>query len=150
MIEMICISCPMGCHLKVDENNDYSVTGNSCPRGAAYGYEEATAPTRMVTSTVRIFFDKPVDLSLPAALNNPSDAHPDFPLVTYFQNRPDKIEARLPVKTSAPVPKAKIMEVMEAINAVTVNAPVHVGDIIIRNVAETGSDLVSTRSMNVC
>jgi CxxC motif-containing protein len=39
------------------------------------------------------------------------------------------------------------MEVMEAINAVTVNAPVHIGDIIIRNVAGTGSDLVATQNM---
>jgi CxxC motif-containing protein len=139
----------MGCHLKVDENDGYSVTGNTCPRGAAYGYEEATAPTRTVTSTVRIFFEKPVAHFLTAALNNPSDAHPDFPLVSYFQKLPDKIEARLPVKTSAPVPRSKIMEVMEAINAVTVNGPVHIGDIIIRDVAGTGSDLVSTRSMNV-
>jgi len=144
MIEMICIRCPMGCHLKVDENDGYSVTGNTCARGAAYGYEEATAPTRTVTSTVRIFFEKP------AALNNPSASHPDLPLVSYFHPDAEYIEARLPVKTSAPVPKAKIMEVMEAINRVTVNAPVRIGDVLLKNVSGTGSDLVATRSMNVC
>ena len=26
MKELICIVCPKGCHLKVDETNDYSVT----------------------------------------------------------------------------------------------------------------------------
>lgn len=44
MKELICIVCPRGCHLKVDEANDYAVTGNSCPRGAEYG--ATSAPTR--------------------------------------------------------------------------------------------------------
>ena len=34
MRELICITCPKGCYLKVDEENDYKVTGNGCPRGA--------------------------------------------------------------------------------------------------------------------
>ncbi|MBR1781444.1 MAG: DUF1667 domain-containing protein [Oscillospiraceae bacterium] len=53
MKELICIVCPRGCHLQVDEDNGYAVTGNSCPRGAAYGKAELTHPTRVVTSTVR-------------------------------------------------------------------------------------------------
>lgn len=53
MKEVICICCPKGCHLKVDENNDYAVIGNACPNGAAYGKEELTHPTRIITSTVR-------------------------------------------------------------------------------------------------
>ena len=44
----------LGCHLKVDEENDYKVTGNGCPRGAIYGKKECTHPTRVVTSTVKI------------------------------------------------------------------------------------------------
>lgn len=53
MKELICIVCPKGCHLKVDEENNYAVTGNGCPRGAEYGKMELTHPTRVVTSTVR-------------------------------------------------------------------------------------------------
>ena len=53
MKELICIVCPKGCHLKVDEENGYAVTGNGCPRGAEYGKMELTHPTRVVTSTVR-------------------------------------------------------------------------------------------------
>ena len=53
MKELICIVCPRGCHLKVDEEQDYAVTGNSCPKGADYGRAELTHPTRVVTSTVR-------------------------------------------------------------------------------------------------
>ena len=53
MKELICIVCPQGCHLKVDEENGCAVTGNSCPRGAEYGRVELTHPTRVVTSTVK-------------------------------------------------------------------------------------------------
>ncbi len=53
MIELICITCPRGCHLKVDENNDYAVSGNACPRGAVYGKNEILNPVRVVTSTVK-------------------------------------------------------------------------------------------------
>ncbi|HHW93828.1 MAG TPA: DUF1667 domain-containing protein [Clostridiaceae bacterium] len=54
MKEYVCIICPRGCHLAVDEENDYAVTGNGCLRGAAYGREEAMHPTRIVTSSVRV------------------------------------------------------------------------------------------------
>jgi len=54
MKELICIVCPKGCHLKVDEENGFAVTGNSCPRGAEYGKAELTNPTRVITSTVCI------------------------------------------------------------------------------------------------
>lgn len=54
MRELTCIVCPKGCRLKVDEEHDWAVTGNSCPRGAEYGKAECIAPTRVVTSTVRI------------------------------------------------------------------------------------------------
>lgn len=52
MKELICIMCPKGCHLKVDD--DLNVTGNSCPRGAAYGKQEVIDPRRYLTSTVRL------------------------------------------------------------------------------------------------
>jgi CxxC motif-containing protein len=53
MKELICITCPKGCHLKVDVENGYAVTGNSCPRGAEYAVNELKNPKRVVTSTVR-------------------------------------------------------------------------------------------------
>lgn len=50
----ICIECPRGCALTVrKEGEKVAVTGNFCPRGAAYGAAEATQPRRVVTSTVR-------------------------------------------------------------------------------------------------
>ena len=54
MTNLIWITCPKGCHLTVDEENDYAVTGNSCPRGAEYARNELLHPVRMITSTVRV------------------------------------------------------------------------------------------------
>lgn len=51
--ELICISCPMGCHLKVDVENK-TVEGNTCKRGEIYGLNEVTNPVRVVTSTVKV------------------------------------------------------------------------------------------------
>ena len=54
MTDLICIMCPKGCRLKVDEENEYKVTGNSCEKGAIYGKNELKNPTRVITSTVKI------------------------------------------------------------------------------------------------
>lgn len=51
--ELICISCPMGCHLQVDIEKQ-KVTGNTCKRGEVYGINEVNNPVRVVTSTVKI------------------------------------------------------------------------------------------------
>ena len=52
MKELVCIVCPRGCRLTVDEEQGYKVTGNSCPRGAEYGRTELQNPTRTLTTTV--------------------------------------------------------------------------------------------------
>lgn len=54
MKELVCIVCPRGCRLSVDEEHEYAVSGNNCPRGAEYGRRELVAPTRVVTSTVKL------------------------------------------------------------------------------------------------
>lgn len=52
MKEFICIECPKGCRLKVDD--DMNVTGNTCIRGKTYAINELTCPKRVITSTVVI------------------------------------------------------------------------------------------------
>ena len=54
--ELTCIGCPMGCALTVELDGGavVSVQGNTCPRGDAYARKEVTAPTRIVTTTVRV------------------------------------------------------------------------------------------------
>lgn len=115
MKELICIVCPKGCHLKVDEEHDYAVTGNSCPRGAEYGKMELTHPTRVVTSTVRCA----------------GGAHP-----------------RCPVKTDRAIPKELMFQVMEALNSVTLTAPVRVGQVVVEHVCGTEANVVAARDLD--
>ena len=48
------------------------------------------------------------------------------------------------VKTASPVPKSMIFEVMAAINTVVAPDDVKIGDVVIRDVCGTGSDVVIT------
>lgn len=114
MKEVICTCCPQGCHLQVDEANDYKVTGNGCPNGIAYGKEELTHPTRIITSTVRA---------------------------------EGCLHSRCPVKTSKPVPKGQMAEVVAALDSVVLHAPIHVGDVVLTDVCGTRADIVTCRDM---
>ena len=114
MKELICIVCPNGCRLRVDEAADYRVSGHKCPRGEAYGKEELTNPVRTVTSTIRI---------------------------------EGAVYPRLPVKTDRPIPKAKIPAVMARLNAILAHSPVKRGDILAKNIADSGADLIACRDL---
>ncbi len=115
MEKLICITCPIGCHLTVDRSGDeIKVSGASCQRGVEYAKIELTNPRRTITSTVRI-------------------ENADY--------------NQIPVKTLSPVPKGKIFDVMKILSEVTVKSPVTVGDIIVKNICDTGIDVVATRSL---
>ncbi len=109
---MICILCPVGCHLEVD--TDLNVEGNRCPRGIEYAKKEMTNPTRTLTTTVAI----------------KSATH-----------------RRLSVKSAHPLPKEKLFACMAIINNVLITAPVHIGDIIVPNILDTGVDIVATNTI---
>ncbi len=56
MKELICICCPMGCRLSVNDDDPSAliVSGNTCKRGEQYAKDEVTAPKRMITSIVPV------------------------------------------------------------------------------------------------
>ena len=56
MTNLVCIVCPRGCQLQVDEN--LNVTGNTCKRGEIYGKQEVKDPKRIVTTTCKV--DDPI------------------------------------------------------------------------------------------
>ncbi len=115
--ELVCVSCPLGCSLKVELSEDggvINVEGNTCPRGKKYAVDECTNPVRMVTSTVKV-------------------TGGEHPVV--------------PCKTSKPVPKSMMFEIMKEINSTTVKAPVKMGDVLIENVCSTGADIIATNIM---
>ena len=51
--------------------------------------------------------------------------------------------AMINVKTERDIPKDKIFECIAALRGVTMKAPVHIGDIILENVADTGVNIVA-------
>jgi len=113
----LCIGCPLGCRLEVEEDDSHDIVevrGWSCKKGERYGREEHTDPRRMVSTTVRIEG---------AAL------------------------ARLPVKTADSVPKGEVQAVCEALRRLSVEGPVKMGDVVAADVAGTGVDVVATRSL---
>ncbi len=54
--EYLCIGCPLGCRLEVEEDatGGVEVRGNSCKRGLEFAHQEHSDPRRMVATTVRI------------------------------------------------------------------------------------------------
>ena len=127
MKEIICITCPKGCHLKVAQES-YAVTGNACPRGAVYGANELRNPVRVVTSTV-------VVKTSPDKGRGTGEAGGGV------------APRRLPVKTDRPIPKGKMFEVMDEIARVRVQAPVAVGQVLIPHVAGTDGNVVATKGL---
>ena len=57
------------------------------------------------------------------------------------------IYPQLPVRTKDPVPRKKMKEVIREIKKVIVEAPVKMGDVIIKNVAGTGVAVIAERDM---
>ena len=57
--------------------------------------------------------------------------------------------ARVSVKTAGDIPKEKIFDVMAEIRGTKLTAPVNIGDIIIKNAADTGVDIIATKSVDM-
>lgn len=91
-IDLICIVCPKGCHIKVDPKHDYKTTGNSCDRGAAYGKKEITNPTRVITSTAILKGSKLPRVSLKTNKDIPKEK------ITAAMKTLDNLELKAPVK----------------------------------------------------
>lgn len=53
---------------------------------------------------------------------------------------------RVSVKTKEDIPKEKIFDCIRALKGIEVTAPVHIGDVILKNAADTGVDIVATKN----
>lgn len=51
------------------------------------------------------------------------------------------------VRTQNDIPKEKIFDVMKCVNELRVQAPIHIGDVLLTNIAETGVNLVATKEV---
>lgn len=94
--DMVCIVCPIGCRLTVEadatKESGFSVTGNRCNRGEAYGVEEMTNPTRMVPTTVII--EEGIFKRLPVKTEKPIPKG----LIFKAMKEIDKVVVKAPVK----------------------------------------------------
>lgn len=132
MTELVCITCPLGCHLNVETAGAESliVTGNRCARGLAYAREEFLSPRRTVTTTCRITHATAAPEGAAAA---PSSA--------------DAAPRRIPVRTSAAFPKERIPELIDFLRDFGAALPVRRGQPLARDLLGTGIDLVATRDL---
>lgn len=56
------------------------------------------------------------------------------------------LHARCPVMSTSPIPKERIFDVLEVLKSITLQAPVHIHDVIVKDVLGLGIDIVATRS----
>ena len=113
---LICISCPIGCPIEVELNDAGEVIAVT---GNTCPRGEAYARTE-VTHPVR---------SLTSSVKVEGGTHPV-----------------VPVKTSAPIPKEKMFDCMQVINGVTLQAPVAIGDVVVKDICGLGVDIVATNN----
>lgn len=52
------------------------------------------------------------------------------------------------VKTQADIPKSMIFDCTNALKDVVAKAPVHIGDVLLSNVAGTGVDIIATKNID--
>ena len=52
------------------------------------------------------------------------------------------------VKTQKPIPKSLIFDCLKSLIGVEMQAPVEIGDVVVKNVCGTGVDIVATRNSN--
>ncbi len=113
--KMICLVCPRGCHLEVEEREGkISVLGNFCPKGIPYAHAELKHPERVLTTTVLV-----EGAALPLA----------------------------PVKSARALPKDKLLEAMQVLRELKLQAPLTCGQVAYANILETGIDMIVTRSI---
>ena len=51
------------------------------------------------------------------------------------------------VKTLGDIPKSSVMDCVRCLKTVIVQAPVHIGDVILENAAGTGTDIIATKNI---
>lgn len=112
--ELVCVSCPIGCSITVDLDENGNVLS--------------------VTGNTCKRGDK---------YARQECTHPERMVTSTVKVEGGKM-AVVPVKTSEPIPKELIFDCMKEINKVTLKAPVKIGDVVVKNVLNTGIDVLAT------
>lgn len=117
--ELTCIGCPMGCAVTVEMDEDGQITGVT-GNTCKRGEDYAR---KEVTNPTRI--------------------------VTSTVKVEGGAAEMVSVKTKTDIPKGKIFACVESLRGICVKAPVHIGDVIVSDIAGTGADIVATKEVPV-
>jgi CxxC motif-containing protein len=117
--KLICIGCPLGCPMTVTLNDAGEV-------------EKVTG-----------FTCRKGDVYARKEVVNPTRTVTSTVRVTDAKNG----ERTVSCKTKTDVPKPNIFSVMQDLRNVTVEAPIHIGDVVKENVGGTGVDMVATKEV---
>ena len=119
MRELTCICCPMGCRITVEMEGD-SVMSVS---GNTCGKGDRYARTEVVSPVRTLTGSVICEGSLTG-------------------------EHMVSCKTDREIPKDRMMEAAGALSSIRVKAPVSIGDVLVRNIAGTGADLIATKRID--
>lgn len=115
---MVCILCPMGCILEVVAKSDIKGEYYVTGNKCTRGSEYAREE-----------------------IINPTR------VVTTTVKIKNASESRLPVRTVHGIPKNKILECINILNKLNLEAPLEMGDIIVTNILSTGVNVVASKDM---
>ncbi|AKN32768.1 NAD(FAD)-dependent dehydrogenase [Clostridium carboxidivorans P7] len=54
----------------------------------------------------------------------------------------------VPVKTESDVPKGKIFDCVKELKGIVVKAPINIGDVVVKNIAGTGVNIIATKKID--
>ena len=147
-----CTLCPKGCQVKIeqssdptgDETQDWIITGNGCPRGAAFARQEMTDPQRILTTTMKI-------------AGAPEHGTPEHEATNH--GTPEHL---IPVRSDGPVPLGEMKEIAEALSRIVLpqsqtgssqegsrpdalTQGIRRGQILVRDVGSTHVNIIAER-----
>ncbi len=115
--DLICIACPRGCAIKVTLDDNKEIVSIE---GATCKNGEEYARNEVT--------------------------HPMRNLTSTVKVT-GGVATVVPVKTSIDIPKELLFDAMKEINKASIAAPVHIGDVVIKDILGTGADIIATNEM---
>lgn len=126
--EFICIICPVGCKIKVDfELSSLSASGF------------ASAPA---IKSIHGFRCQRGEKYVQEEIINPKRT------LTSVVSLKNGEMPMCPVRTSVPISKDILEEMTRNVSQLSVEAPVKIGEVLVKNIMGSGADIVVTRDLN--
>lgn len=116
--KLICVACPRGCPVTVTIDDNGEITSVT----------GNTCPRGDTYARAEV-------------------THPERSLTSTVRVTGGKAYV-VPVKSSTAIPKELLFDAMKEINKASLPAPVHIGDIAIKNLLGTGADIIATNEVD--